>query len=354
MRLRITDRILVGITGLLLLALCAGLAAQIFFHADLLGLATRVLTSKSPRVQIALILLTVVFLLLGVYCVLVLFRHHGRKDRFVIQKNEDGELAISMKALENMVQKCLEQHQELQVEKTQLENRKDGVLIRIYGNVAGGISIPLTVEGIQKQIRQYVTACSGVEVKGIRVQIESSREDVTDAPFAIAAPAATPLLRETSEKQPALAKPEASEPVPETPAADSRPTEAVTREASPVHTPIPEPEEPDDPPDDRPLHQRLFSIKPEPCIVPEPPEDAGKEQISDNRGLNDPEDGEGKTDGCGEAETVSGTDQSPETGSHGSAETETEENHGSAEPDLEFRQSLKDFDEIISGTKEDR
>ena len=116
MKIRILDRILVALAGLLVLAGCAGLAAQIFFHADLLGLATRVLTSKSPRVQIALILLPVVFLLLGVYCVLVLFRHHGRKDRFVIQKNEDGELAISMKALENMVQKCLEQHQELQVE----------------------------------------------------------------------------------------------------------------------------------------------------------------------------------------------------------------------------------------------
>ena len=39
---------------------------------------------------------------------------------------------------------------------------------------------------------------------------------------------------------------------------------------------------------------------------------------------------------------------------NGTMETETEEDHGSVEPDLEFRQSLKDFDEIISGNKEDR
>ena len=45
---------------------------------------------------------------------------------------------------------------------------------------------------MQKQIKQYVTACSGVEIKGVRLLIESSGEDATDAPFLIEPPIRLP------------------------------------------------------------------------------------------------------------------------------------------------------------------
>ena len=264
MKLRIADRILVALAGLLLLACCAGIVAQMFFGVDLVGFATRVFSNDATNVRVALIAAAAVLLLLGGYCLFVLFRHRKRKDRFVLQKNESGELAISIKALENMVNKCLDQHDEIQVQRLYLETKKDGVLIRIRGSVCGGISIPLTVEALQKQIRQYVTACSGVEVRGIRVQIESSGEDAVDAPFAIAGPAGKPLLHEAESKQeePAAEKKSATE---ESAAPAPAPAAAPAPEA-PAAQPVPPEED-----DDRPLHQRLFPPQPEPCIVPEPP-----------------------------------------------------------------------------------
>ena len=45
MKLRIADRILVACAGLLLLAACAGLVAQLFFGADLVSLAVRAFSS---------------------------------------------------------------------------------------------------------------------------------------------------------------------------------------------------------------------------------------------------------------------------------------------------------------------
>ena len=273
MRLRIADRILVAIAGLLLLALCAGIVAQMFFDVDLVSLAVRAFSSDAPRVRWGLIGLAAVLLLLGIYCVLVLFRHRRRKDKFILQKNDSGELAISLKALENMVRKCIDQHQEIDIQRLYLENRKDGLLIRLRGSVAGGISIPLTVEALQKQIRQYVTACSGVEIKGVRVQIESSGEETADAPFAIAAPAAKPLLKEPAQE---------SAPVQN--AVNSVQEPAVMQDVVPADELMPGQPEPEVPPvaqepvipvtdeeDDRPLHQRLFSAEPEACIVPEPP-----------------------------------------------------------------------------------
>ena len=266
MKLRISDRIFVAISGILLLSSCAGIVAQMFFNVDLIGLASRIFNSDTLQSRLILIGAALILLLLGLYCLLVMFRHRSRKDRFVLQKNEGGEIAISIKALENMVQKCLDQHEELKIQNIYLENRKDGLLIRLRGISAGGVSIPLTVEALQKQVRQYVTACSGVEIKGIRVQIAASGADATDAPFAIAAPTAKPLLREPDERQ--IDEPETTGK--ENPVDDS-----VVPAAGNKQDIVPVPEEDED---DRPLHQRLFSTKPEPCIVPEPPVDEDNEK----------------------------------------------------------------------------
>ena len=276
MKLRIADRILVACAGLLLLAACAGLVAQLFFGADLVSLAVRAFSSESASVRWILIGIAVILLLLGLYCLLVLFRHRKKKDRFVLQKNESGELAISLKALENMVRKCVDQHEEIQMQHMDLEAKKDGLLILIRGSIAGGISIPLTVENMQKQIHQYVTACSGVDIRSIRVQIDESGSDAADATFAIAAPTAKPLLKDAEEK------PQHKEPVE---AYVSAPPSEAHEEGKPAEEPAPASEEPvpsapapasydaemEEDEDDRPLHQRLFSQTVEPCLYPEPP-----------------------------------------------------------------------------------
>ncbi len=270
MKIRILDRILVSLAGLILILLCGLIIAQLFFQVDVAGFAVRVVTRDSAGRRAGLTAGAIGLLLLGCYCISVMFRHRKQRERFVLQKNDNGELAISIKALDSMVEKCLEQHAELDVQSVKLENLRDGLLIRIRGNVAGNVSIPLTVEALQRQIKQYVTAISGVEVKAIRVQIEASGDDVEEAPFTIAAPTAVPLLREAEKAaemqmgSQSAAAAEGSEP----PKESAEPEASAAQEASAAEPEIP----PED--DDRPIHQRIFSAKQEPCIVPVPPEDA--------------------------------------------------------------------------------
>ena len=277
MKLRIADRILVGFAGLILIACCAGISAQLFFQVDLIGLAERVFHSGSSRVRAGLISIAVFLLMLGVYCIFVLFRHRRHKDQFVTQRNDSGELAISIKALETMVNKCVDQHDEIQMQNLNIDNNKDGLLIRLNATVAGGISIPLTVEAMQRQIKQYVTACSGIEIKKIRVEVESSGPETDDATFAIEAPTAKPLLKEENRKENKLPEPE-----------PAVPQEPQTIPAAASGTPAPIPEIPEDE-DDRPLHQRLFTPKAEPCIVPEPPEVSPETEGSDAEELPEEE-----------------------------------------------------------------
>ena len=301
MRIRILDRVLVAVAGALLLAVSAAVVAQIFFSVDVIGFLTELLAKDSEKVKIFAAAGAAVLLLLGGYCVLLLFRHRRRKDKFIIQKMESGDLAISLKAMDGMIQKCLDQHKELETQSVHLENQRDGLLIRIRGTVAGGISIPLTIDTLQKQIKQYVTACSGVEVKSIRIQIEGSGEDAKDAPFAIDAPAGIQLLRDGERKtaeEDIKAETETSAPEPEkngeetgTPMAAD--TEKAAAAAAMNAAEALMDEYPED--DDRPLHQRLFSTPEEPCIMPLPPESlqnpeeeeqetTGKETVSDETG----------------------------------------------------------------------
>lgn len=282
MRIRILDRILVAFAGLLLVAACAGLVAQVFFGQDVIGLIAGVFETGNTTGKIAAGVCAGALFLLGLYCLLILFRHRRRKDKFILQKLESGDLAISLKTLESMVKKCIEQHSEIQTESIHLENQRDGLLIRIRGTVAGGISIPLTADTLQKQIKQYVTACSGVEVKGIRIQIESSGADASDAPFAIEPPVNNLLSKgePAAEKEPDKAADPASEitadipnesvPEPEKPLPGEQAAAAAAMAAAESLM------DGMDVDDDRPIHQRLFSTQEEPCIMPLPPENMGE------------------------------------------------------------------------------
>ena len=291
MKIRILDRILVALAGLLMLAGCAALAAQLFFGKDVIGRVTSLLTGEQYRIW--LIIALAFLMLLGCYCLLILFRHRGRRDKFVMQKTENGELSISLKAMESMVQKCLDPHKELSVQSVRLENQKGGLLIRIRGTVAGGVSIPLTVDALQQQIKQYVTACSGVEVKDIRVQIESSGPETKDSLFAIKAPTARALPggaaakeekpKETKEEEPAqMTQEEVEQVLAEMPAPlpsdaeDDTPKVEVSAAAAAAAEMLKN--EAGQEEDDRPIHQRLFSNPEEPCVMPMPPAAEGEQE----------------------------------------------------------------------------
>lgn len=298
MKIRVLDRILVALAGLLMLAGCAALAAQLFFGKDVIGWVTKILTNEQYRIWLIIVLALLV--IIACYCILMLFRHRGRRDKFVMQKTENGELSISLKAMENMVQKCLDPHKELTVQGVRLENQKGGLLIRIRGTVAGGVSIPLTVDALQQQIKQYVTACSGVEVKDIRVQIESSGPDAKESLFAIEAPTARALpggsnakeekTKEKKEEEPApMTQEEVEQVMAEMPAPlpsdaeDSAPVVEVSAAAAAAAEMLKN-EAPQEE-DDRPIHQRLFSNPEEPCVMPMPPtaEEAGSQETEEKK-----------------------------------------------------------------------
>lgn len=118
--------------------------------------------------------------LLGLRGVALLFR---RRDRgFVMQRTEYGDMSISMKALENMIRRCVEGHEALKLNSIRISRVRDGVNVDLCITLVGGTNIPLTVNALQKQIKQYITSCSGIDVREVRVQVETDLAKLAPPP----------------------------------------------------------------------------------------------------------------------------------------------------------------------------
>ena len=146
-----------------------------------------------------------------------------KRSDFVVQRTESGELRIAVKAIENQVLKCADLHDEIQVNTMNILSTREGVVVDLNVTLDNNISIPLAVASLQKQIKQYLIASSGIEVKEVRVSVESTQEAAPQAPDA---EGEAPSMKDAKEKK-------------------------------------------------APLHQRLFGRADEPAIVPEPPKEEG-------------------------------------------------------------------------------
>ena len=151
----------------------------------------------------------------GGYVIFFPRRYAVKRNTFVVQRTDSGELRIAVKAIEDLVLKCVNLHEEIQLNSMNIQNGREGVVVELNVALANNISIPLAIASLQKQIKQYLAASSGIEVREVRVSVESTQDQ--------------PELFESQE--------------------DKAPAEEKKV----------------------PLHERLFGRQDQPAIVPEPP-----------------------------------------------------------------------------------
>lgn len=202
MKLRVMDRLLAGLSGLILIV--AGAASLLCTLGVLKSIpGGDFLAGLTGWMRWTAIGVSIVLVLLGVYGLSVLFRR--RRDKgFVLQRTEYGDMSISMKAMENMVRKCVDTHEELTVNSTRIYRVRDGVQVDVRITLPSGANIPLTVNALQRQIKQYITSCSGVDVTKVRVKVET---DIAKLAAPVPMPALeTPVVPETEKQAEAAAE----------------------------------------------------------------------------------------------------------------------------------------------------
>ena len=185
------DRILILLCALVALGCAAGVVALLvgkisfeMINGWLAWVDMSKWTVKAAMVGIAA-LFVLLFLLLFA---MILPSKKKRSSNYAIQRNENGMVRISLKALETLVNKCLNQHAELKVVTSSLYSDEESIRVDVHISLQSDISMPLAISALQKQIKKYLEACSGVMVQEVRVFVDSTipADEKTEAsPYAI-------------------------------------------------------------------------------------------------------------------------------------------------------------------------
>ena len=147
---------------------------------------------------------------------------YKRKD-FIVQQTDNGEIRIAVKAVENLVNKCIDTHEEIHVNSLKVSNFRDGVVVDLKASMPNNISIPLSIESLQKQIKQYLTVSSGINVKEVRVDVNDTNETLTrESPYELRSETAEKPEKKSVHER-VFEEEAPQEPVPEVPAPEQAP-----------------------------------------------------------------------------------------------------------------------------------
>ena len=180
-KFRFWHRIIIIVGAVLVIALGLGVALPLlpFFPyklADLLAI---------KLVKYIYFGVAVLCTLIGLYLFTIPHKFTFRRKDFVIQQTENGELRIAVVAIKNLVQKCVDMHEEVQLSSMRIHNARGGITVGLNISLSNNIIIPLAVSSLQKQIKQYLLASSGIEVKEVKVAVETAKEAANNSPYLV-------------------------------------------------------------------------------------------------------------------------------------------------------------------------
>lgn len=142
----------------------------------------------------------ILLLAFGVYLIGLPHSYRRKKNDFIVQQTADGEMRISVSAIDGLVRKVMEPRSEMILKSMDIENHKDNVLIDLKVAVAKNISIPLAVAALQRDVKQYLLSSTGADVREVKVSVDTSDEVVTESPY---------MMHETPARQPHVSEAEA-------------------------------------------------------------------------------------------------------------------------------------------------
>lgn len=135
-----------------------------------------------------------VLFVIGVYIMSLPQKYRRqKKDAFVLQHTPSGELNISVKAMEHLIQQSVSTRDEVSLKSMQITNLKSGVIIDLVVSLASNVSIPLAVSALQKQVKQHLLASTGVDVKEVRVTVGTTDSEIKSSPYLVPEQAIQPF-----------------------------------------------------------------------------------------------------------------------------------------------------------------
>ena len=175
MKIKLADRFLMVVFSVLLILSGIATVVLALFFKEIDGIFTTTIW------RIIGISAGAAAILAGLYLITFLRRYRYNGKQFIVMNTDSGEMRLSVKAVENQVKKCTDLHPEMRLEGVRVFNSsRDGVTIKVKVAMASNISIPLAVASLQKQVKQYLMASSGLDVSEVKVEVDTMRGDAND------------------------------------------------------------------------------------------------------------------------------------------------------------------------------
>ena len=151
------DRILILLCSLAALSGAAGVVMLLIGKISLETIVALITSIDMSRfvVKAAMVGIAAVFALLFLLLfAMILPSRKKRSSNYAIQRNENGMVRISLKALESLVQKCLNQHAELKVVTSSLYSDEESIRVDVHISLQSDISMPLAISALQKPMHR--------------------------------------------------------------------------------------------------------------------------------------------------------------------------------------------------------
>ncbi|MDR1262984.1 MAG: alkaline shock response membrane anchor protein AmaP [Oscillospiraceae bacterium] len=187
MRIRWYDRVLIALSGLLLLALgllliMTGLHAPkpvydfgIKLTQAFLGLTVVHWIREGMWYVLAVTIAAgLAFSLWGVRQWISLIPKRKHETFFAATQIDHGTLSIARPALEHLVQKCVSEHPEMSVSKINISNESEKAMVRLRATIRSGVSMPKATAALKMEIVKYISECAGIEVSNVQVIVEDT------------------------------------------------------------------------------------------------------------------------------------------------------------------------------------
>lgn len=124
----------------------------------------------------------------GVYMLSLPAKYRKKKEDFVVQQTDSGELRISVNAIESLVRKVFLEHKEATLSRLDILGHREGIIVDMGISLADNVSIPLLVGVLQKEIKQHLLTAAGVEAKEVRVAVDTAQNQAVDSPYTVPVP----------------------------------------------------------------------------------------------------------------------------------------------------------------------
>ena len=169
-------RVLVVIGSLAVALIGVGMA--------LLGLQFKVIDFQSTLpLRLLLIALGLFLIIYAVFILLLPRKLRKTQENFMVQQTANGELRISMKAIESIVKKCVENTHDVSLVNLDVNHSRGTVRVDLKVSMPGNVSIPLAAENLQKQIVKQIQAAAGIDAAEVRISVETSENQGQTSPY---------------------------------------------------------------------------------------------------------------------------------------------------------------------------